>query len=451
VAELNIPAAPPIEGTTHLHSGKVRDLYRIDSGEHEGRLLMVASDRISAYDFVLETPIPDKGEILTRMSLWWFDQLSGLVQNHVISTDVPDSVRGRAVVCERLDMYPVECVARGYLTGSVLGDYQTFGEVCGIALPAGLQDGSRLSEPIFTPATKATLGDHDVNVDFESVAEKVGDDAAAELRMLTLAIYGKAEEIAREQGIILADTKFEFGRRDDYTTVLGDEVLTPDSSRFWPAADWQPGRTQASYDKQFLRNWLLSPESGWDRASGELPPPLPEEIVGARGRGTSRRTNASPASPGDRRNVTRGGYDMGSFTITLDLPQPPAVLFRYLADPRNRPEWQSSLRSVTDIDPGEPHAGMQWRDITKVGIKPHMQLTELIPYRTLSEIGTWHGIDGLLTLKFLKVGDGTRLTAEGRVIGRGPFAGAAAVAGRFAPATIKADLERAGTVLGESS
>jgi len=272
---LNIPEAPAIDGARPLHSGKVRDLYELP----DGNLLMVASDRISAFDFVLETAIPDKGEILTRMSLWWFDQLSGLVQNHVVSTDVPDSVRGRAVVCERLDMYPVECVARGYLTGSVLGDYQKYGEVCGIALPAGLQDGSRLSEPIFTPATKAALGDHDVNVDFESVAEKVGDDAAAELRMLTLAIYGKAEEIARERGIILADTKFEFGRRADYTTVLGDEVLTPDSSRFWPAADWQPGRTQASYDKQFVRNWLLSPESGWDRASGVAPPPLPEEIV----------------------------------------------------------------------------------------------------------------------------------------------------------------------------
>jgi phosphoribosylaminoimidazole-succinocarboxamide synthase len=272
---LNIPEAPEIEGAEHLHSGKVRDLYELP----DGNLLMVASDRISAFDHVLETTIPDKGEILTRMSLWWFEQLRGLVQNHVVSTDVPDSVRGRAVVCEQLDMYPVECVARGYLTGSVLGEYQLHGEVCGIALPAGLQDGSRLSEPIFTPATKAALGDHDENVDFDSVAEQVGDDAAAELRMLTLAVYGKAEEIAREQGIILADTKFEFGRRADHTTVLADEVLTPDSSRFWPATEWQPGRTQASYDKQFLRNWLLSPESGWDRASGELPPALPEEIV----------------------------------------------------------------------------------------------------------------------------------------------------------------------------
>jgi phosphoribosylaminoimidazole-succinocarboxamide synthase len=273
--DLNIPDAPVIHGARHLHSGKVRDLYELP----DGNLLMVASDRISAFDHVLDTPIPDKGEILTRMSLWWFDQLGGLVQNHVVSTDVPDAVRGRAVICERLDMYPVECVARGYLTGSVLGDYLTYGEVCGLALPAGLQDGSRLSEPIFTPATKAELGEHDENVDFESVAKQVGDDAAAELRMLTLAVYGKAEEIAREQGIILADTKLEFGRRADHTTVLADEVLTPDSSRFWPAREWQPGRVQPSYDKQIVRNWLLSPESGWDRASGEVPPPLPEEVV----------------------------------------------------------------------------------------------------------------------------------------------------------------------------
>ncbi len=273
--DLNIPAAPEIDGATHLHSGKVRDLYELP----DGNLLMVASDRISAFDHVLDTTIPDKGEILTRMSLWWFEQLAGLVQNHIVSPDVPDAVRGRAVICERLEMYPVECVARGYLTGSVLEDYRTYGEVCGIALPAGLQDGSRLSEPIFTPATKAALGEHDENVDFEAIAEQVGDDAAAELRMLTLAVYGKAEEIAREQGIILADTKFEFGRRADWTTVLADEVLTPDSSRFWPAREWQPGRTQPSYDKQIVRNWLLSPESGWDRTSGEAPPPLPEEVV----------------------------------------------------------------------------------------------------------------------------------------------------------------------------
>jgi len=277
-SKLTLPTAPAIEGTTHLHSGKVRDLYRIDSGEHEGRLLMVASDRISAYDFVLDTPIPDKGEILTRMSRWWFDQLSGLVDNHVISTDVPESVAGRAVICERLDMFPVECVARGYLTGSGLLDYHRDGEVCGIALPAGLQDGSRLPEPIFTPATKAALGDHDENVDYEAVVEEVGDDAAAELRMLTMEVYGKAHLVARERGIILADTKLEFGRRPDGTTILADEVLTPDSSRFWPADQWQPGRAQPSYDKQIVRDWLAG-ESGWDRHSGDAPPPLPGAVV----------------------------------------------------------------------------------------------------------------------------------------------------------------------------
>jgi len=201
----------------------------------------------------------------------------------VISTDVPDAVRGRAVVCERLAMYPVECVARGYLTGSGLVDYRATASsghsVCGVALPAGLEDGSRLPEPIFTPATKAELGDHDENVSYDAVAATIGADRAAELRDLTLAVYGRAEGIARERGIILADTKFEFGARPDGTTVLGDEVLTPDSSRFWPAAEWEPGRTQASYDKQIVRNWALSPESGWDRSTGEAPPPLPPEVV----------------------------------------------------------------------------------------------------------------------------------------------------------------------------
>ncbi|MFZ2501211.1 MAG: phosphoribosylaminoimidazolesuccinocarboxamide synthase [Nocardioides sp.] len=279
MGDLNIPPAPPIEGATPLHSGKVRDLYVIDSGAYAGSLLMVASDRISAFDYVLDTPIPDKGEILTRMSLWWFDQLAELIPNHVLTTDVPSAVAGRALVCERLDMFPVECVARGYLTGSGLLDYQASGEVCGIGLPAGLVDGSRLPEPIFTPATKAELGDHDENVSFASVVDAIGDDAAAELRMLTLAVYGRAEEIARARGIIVADTKFEFGRRGDGTIVLGDEVLTPDSSRFWPADRWQPGQVQESFDKQIVRNWLTSPASGWDRASGERPPALPEEIV----------------------------------------------------------------------------------------------------------------------------------------------------------------------------
>ena len=276
---LRLPTAPELDGATHLHSGKVRDLYELTEGPHEGRLLMVASDRISIFDFVLDTTIPDKGELLTRMSLWWFEQLADLVPNHVVSTDVPDSVRGRAVVCERLAMYPVECVARGYLTGSGLLDYRVNGEVCGIPLPQGLEDGSRLAEPIFTPATKADLGEHDENVSYDAVVETVGAERADELRGLTLALYGRAEEIARERGIILADTKVEFGSRGDGTTVLADEVLTPDSSRFWPAAQWQPGREQPSYDKQIVRNWALSAESGWDRASGAPPPPLPAEVV----------------------------------------------------------------------------------------------------------------------------------------------------------------------------
>ncbi len=277
--DVSLPPAPAIAGATHLHSGKVRDLYVVDEGEHAGSLLMVASDRISAFDFVLDTEIPDKGRVLTALSLWWFDQLSQLVPHHVLSTDVPAEVAGRAVVCESLTMFPVECVARGYLTGSGLLDYRATGEVCGIPLPAGLQDGSRLPDPIFTPASKAALGDHDENVAFEAVVEEIGDDFAAELRTLTLAVYGKAEAIARERGIILADTKLEFGRRTDHTIVLADEVLTPDSSRFWPADEWQPGRAQASYDKQVVRDWLTSPESGWDRHSGEAPPPLPDEVV----------------------------------------------------------------------------------------------------------------------------------------------------------------------------
>ncbi|WP_067433835.1 phosphoribosylaminoimidazolesuccinocarboxamide synthase [Nocardioides jensenii] len=274
---LNIPEAPAIDGTTHLHSGKVRDLYGIDAGEFAGHLLMVASDRISAYDFVLSSTIPDKGEILTRMSLWWFDELGA--DHHVVSTDVPESVKGRAVICESLEMFPVECVARGYLTGSGLREYADSGEVCGIALPAGLEDGSRLPEPIFTPATKAEVGDHDENVSFDAVVAAIGAEDAAALRDQTLDIYGRAEAIARDRGIILADTKFEFGRRENGLIVLADEVLTPDSSRFWPADEWQPGRPQPSYDKDVIRNWLTSPASGWDRTSGEQPPVLPDEVV----------------------------------------------------------------------------------------------------------------------------------------------------------------------------
>lgn len=264
-----------LQGAVHVHSGKVRDLYRLP----DGNLLLVASDRISAFDVVLDTAIPDKGVLLTRMSLWWFEQLGGVVANHVVSTDVPDAVRGRAIVCEPLAMFPVECVARGYLTGSGLVDYERSGEVCGVPLPPGLLDGSRLPEPMFTPATKAPAGSHDENVSYDEVAHAIGHQAAAHLRALTLAVYRSADEIARDRGIVVADTKLEFGSRPDGTIVLGDEVLTPDSSRFWAADTWRPGRPQPSYDKQIVRDWLLSRESGWDRPSGEPPPPLPERIV----------------------------------------------------------------------------------------------------------------------------------------------------------------------------
>jgi phosphoribosylaminoimidazole-succinocarboxamide synthase len=262
---------------TFIASGKVRDLYAMD----DGSLLFVASDRISAYDFVLPTPIPDKGAVLTAMSIWWFEQLADVVPNHLISTDVPPEFAGRAMICERLDMLPVECIARGYLTGSGLSDYKRTGAVSGIPLPAGLVDGSRLPEPLFTPSTKAPIGEHDENISLEDVEDTIGADAADELKRLTLAAYARAEEIARERGIILADTKFEFGRRggDVATIVLADEVLTPDSSRFWPADLYEPGHAQPSYDKQYVRDWLTSPASGWDKSSDSPPPPLPDDVV----------------------------------------------------------------------------------------------------------------------------------------------------------------------------
>jgi phosphoribosylaminoimidazole-succinocarboxamide synthase len=270
---------------TFIASGKVRDLYEMD----DGSLLFVASDRISAYDFVLPTPIPDKGAVLTAMSIWWFEQLADVVPNHLISTDVPPEFAGRAMICERLDMLPVECIARGYLTGSGLSDYKRTGAVSGIPLPAGLVDGSRLPQPLFTPSTKAPIGEHDENISLADVEETIGADAADELKRLTLAAYGRAEEIARERGIILADTKFEFGRRRaggahggnsaGGEIVLADEVLTPDSSRFWPADSYEPGHAQPSYDKQYVRDWLTSPASGWDRASDQPPPPLPDDVV----------------------------------------------------------------------------------------------------------------------------------------------------------------------------
>jgi phosphoribosylaminoimidazole-succinocarboxamide synthase len=269
---------------TFIASGKVRDLYEMD----DGSLLFVASDRISAYDFVLPTPIPDKGAVLTAMSIWWFEQLADLVPNHLISTDVPPEFAGRAMICERLDMLPVECIARGYLTGSGLSDYKSTGAVSGIPLPAGLVDGSRLPEPLFTPSTKAPIGEHDENISLADVEDTVGADTAEEIKRLTLAAYGRAEEIARARGIILADTKFEFGRRGTRGTqgadsagdiVLADEVLTPDSSRFWPADLYEPGHPQPSYDKQYVRDWLTSPASGWDRKSETPPPPLPDDVV----------------------------------------------------------------------------------------------------------------------------------------------------------------------------
>ncbi|MEV5379657.1 phosphoribosylaminoimidazolesuccinocarboxamide synthase [Streptomyces nondiastaticus] len=270
----------PIEvpGLVHLHTGKVRDLYR----DADGNLVMVASDRMSAYDWVLPTDIPDKGRVLTQLSLWWFDRLTDLVPNHVISTDLPVGApadwEGRTLVCRALDMVPVECVARGYLTGSGLAEYRQTRTVCGLALPEGLTDGSELPSPIFTPATKAEVGEHDENVSYEEVARQVGAETAALLRQTTLAVYGRARDIARDRGIILADTKFEFGFAGG-ELVLADEVLTPDSSRFWPADEWQPGRAQPSFDKQFVRDWLTSPASGWDRHGHQPPPELPQEIV----------------------------------------------------------------------------------------------------------------------------------------------------------------------------
>ncbi|KOG53064.1 phosphoribosylaminoimidazole-succinocarboxamide synthase [Streptomyces griseoflavus] len=273
------PEAVEVPGLTHLHTGKVRDLYQNAAGD----LIMVASDRISAFDWVLPTEIPDKGRVLTQLSLWWFDQLADLIPNHVLSTELPPGApadwEGRTTVCKSLAMIPVECVARGYLTGSGLVEYQQTRTVCGLALPEGLTDGSELPAAIFTPATKAAVGEHDENVPYEEVARRIGAETAAQLRQATLAVYGRARDIARERGIVLADTKFEFGFDGAEQLTLADEVLTPDSSRFWPADTWEPGRAQPSFDKQFVRDWLTSPASGWDRRSEQPPPPLPQETV----------------------------------------------------------------------------------------------------------------------------------------------------------------------------
>jgi phosphoribosylaminoimidazole-succinocarboxamide synthase len=268
----------------HISSGKVREMFAVG----DDRILIVATDRISAYDFILPTEIPDKGAVLTALTLWWLEQLADVVPNHLVTADVTaypaelqpyaDALRGRSMLCRRLEMFPVECVARGYLAGSGWTDYLASGSVCGHPLPPGMQDGSPLPEPIFTPATKAESG-HDLNISVAEAGELVGIDAAAELERLTLALYVRAVGLARERGILIADTKVEFGRDLDGRVVLADEVLTPDSSRFWPAGTWNPGGPQPSYDKQYVRDWLTSPASGWDRHSGDAPPSLPPEVV----------------------------------------------------------------------------------------------------------------------------------------------------------------------------
>lgn len=285
-------SAPELAGYELVYSGKVRDLYApLDAAgqRRDDQLLLVASDRISAYDFILDSTIPDKGIVLTQLSLWWFEQLADLVPNHVVSVSddvIPAAVRGRAVLVERLDMVMVECVARAYLTGSGKAEYDAVGSVCGVALPSGLVEASRLPQPIFTPTTKAPVGEHDQPMTYADVVASVGEPLAARLSELSRAILARGNEIAARRGILIADTKVEFGLdvRDSGPDnlpriVLADEVLTPDSSRFWPADDWEPGRVQRSYDKQYVRDWLTSPASGWDRQSGEVPPPLPPDVV----------------------------------------------------------------------------------------------------------------------------------------------------------------------------
>ncbi|MCE9516864.1 MAG: phosphoribosylaminoimidazolesuccinocarboxamide synthase [Mycobacterium sp.] len=270
---------PALTDYRHLASGKVRELYRVD----DDHLLFVATDRISAYDHILKTPIPDKGRILTAMSVFFFDLLD--TPNHLAGPPddprIPADVLGRALVVRALDMVPVECVARGYLTGSGLLDYQATGAVCGIHLPSGLTEASRFDHPLFTPATKAELGAHDENISFDRVVDLVGRQRAEQLRELTLSTYSQAADHALGKGVILADTKFEFGVDCHGKLVLADEVLTPDSSRYWPADTYREGAVQPSFDKQFVRNWLTGPDSGWDRHGDADPPPLPTEIVTA--------------------------------------------------------------------------------------------------------------------------------------------------------------------------
>ena len=267
------------DGYEHILSGKVRDLFRTP----QERILMVTSDRISAYDWVLPTEIPDKGRILNLISQWWFAQLQGLVFNHTTTSKVPKSVIGRAVVCEPLEMFPVECVVRGYLAGSGYADYVTTRKISGNGLPPGLKEGALLPKPLFTPATKAPVGEHDENITYDDVIVELGQEEAQELKRLSTAVYEYAAEISSRKGLILADTKCEFGvalgGKYQGQIILGDEILTPDSFRYWEKELWNPGGPQPSFDKQFVRDWLSSPESGWDKNSGEAPPPLPDEIV----------------------------------------------------------------------------------------------------------------------------------------------------------------------------
>ncbi len=287
------PAALPLPGYVHVYSGKVRDLYApVDPATGQARddqVLLVASDRISAYDHVLDTLIPDKGILLTRLSLWWFEQLESLVGHHVISAEAPEvpaAVAGRAVLVRRLRMLPVECIGRAYLTGSGLADYRKHGSICGVPLPEGLIEASRIDPPIFTPTTKGPLGEHDQPMTYAQVEGEIGAELAARVAELTTAILARGNEIAADRGILIADTKVEFGIADvpggdDGDLVLADEVLTPDSSRFWRAEEWAPGRAQTSYDKQYVRDWLTSAASGWDPRSGQPPPPLPDDVVAA--------------------------------------------------------------------------------------------------------------------------------------------------------------------------
>ncbi len=271
--------APILDGLELVSQGKVRDVY--EAGQN--RLLMVVSDRISTYDVVHPNTVPDKGNVLTGLTAFWLDRTESIVPNHLISyAEVPDEVRGRAMLVEKLEMAPVECVVRGYITGSGWKDYQASGQICGIALPPGLEESEQLPEPIFTPATKADVGDHDENVDFDRAAEILGDrPLLEELRRLSIALYSHGAALARERGIILADTKFEFGRRPDAhggtggTIVLGDEVLTMDSSRYWPAEGYEPGHGQRSFDKQYVRDWAAG--SGWDKTPPA--PELPRDVV----------------------------------------------------------------------------------------------------------------------------------------------------------------------------